>query len=47
MAVSFTVQAVQYQVIDDARDTEGSARFEREIGIPCAQQTLQIATEFI
>ncbi|KAL5788180.1 hypothetical protein ACOSP7_005129 [Xanthoceras sorbifolium] len=47
MAAIAQIQAVQYQVINNATGTPGGARFQNEIGIPYGQLTLQLASEFI
>lgn len=41
------IQAIQYQLINNATGTPGGTRFEYEIGIPCSKQTLEFATNFI
>ncbi|KAL5855437.1 hypothetical protein ACOSQ4_005239 [Xanthoceras sorbifolium] len=47
MAANAQIQAVQYQVINNATGTPGGTRFQNEIGIPYGQLTLQLASEFI
>ncbi|KAG9440384.1 hypothetical protein H6P81_020549 [Aristolochia fimbriata] len=46
-AITTQVQAVEFEVTNEAVGTPGSTRFEKEVGIDYGKQTLQSASTFI
>lgn len=47
MATLMPIEAIHYQVINNATGTAGGTRFDNEIGIPWSAQTLRHASKFI